>query len=395
MKGGYYAELYDGKRRRSLSLRTSDPEIALQRYGDGMKALAAKIRREHEAAKPQGKLSWLPEEVEQIKENYKDHPGIAGAEESASDVLGLPQWDGQYDSETNELKDKRAKALAEQIAGIKELTWQDLVENARTIRRRTHGKDYGKAWLKNTRTVLSTVDFKPAGLTPQRIRRWLDEQEKKGLSAVTMKNRASALQGLIERAITSGFQPQLAPNVFKQVAFGISREVEKKRHYYCPTPADYKRLFNEVLPEQPERIRLGIELMAFTGCRISGVPYLSSSTEPGWLNVPDVDGVKNGGRTPVPMDIWIRGRDTKISVHALNKVLQQVNPKLSNHGLRSGVKYLARRAGVLADVSESLLMHAQKKLEAVYGGGFYPDEALKPAAEKVWAELRQIVGEGD
>ena len=51
------------------------------------------------------------------------------------------------------------------------------------------------------------------------------------MSAVTMKNRASVLQGLIERAITSGFQPQLAPNVFKQVAFGISKEVEKKRHY--------------------------------------------------------------------------------------------------------------------------------------------------------------------
>ena len=66
MKGQFYAELYDGNRRRSLSLRTSDPEIALQRNGDGMKALAAKIRREHEAAKPQGRLAWLPEEVEKI-----------------------------------------------------------------------------------------------------------------------------------------------------------------------------------------------------------------------------------------------------------------------------------------------------------------------------------------
>ena len=61
--------------------------------------------------------------------------------------------------------------------------------------------------------------------------------------------------------------------------------------------------------------------------------------------------------------------------------------------MRSGVKYLARRAGVMADVSESLLMHAQKKLEAVYGGGFYPDEALKPAAEKIWAELASIIEE--
>ena len=373
MKGGYYAELYDGNRRRSLSLRTSDPEIALQRYGDGMKALADKIRREHQAAKPKTPLTWLPSEpatvwevpdgMEMTIENLEKH-GIE-RQTTADEVLPDEQ--------------------------LRDLTWDDLVENARTIRRRTHGKDYGKAWLKNTKTVLSTVDFRPAGLTPQRIRRWLDEQEKKGLSAVTMKNRASCLQGLVERAITSGFQPQLAPNVFKQVHFGISREVEKKRHYYCPTPEDYRKLFNEVLPEQPERIRLGIELLAFTGCRISGVPYLSSSTEPGWLDVPEVDGVKGGGRTPVPMDIWIRGRDTKISVHALNKVLRQVDPRLSNHGMRSGVKYLARRAGVMADLSESLLMHSQKKLEAVYGGGFYPDEALKPAAEKIWAMLTSII----
>ena len=279
MKGGYYAELYDGNRRRSLSLRTSDPEIALQRYGDGMKALADKIRREHQAAKPKTPLTWLPSEpatvwevpdgMEMTIENLEKH-GIE-RQTTADEVLPDEQ--------------------------LRDLTWDDLVENARTIRRRTHGKDYGKAWLKNTKTVLSTVDFRPAGLTPQRIRRWLDEQEKKGLSAVTMKNRASCLQGLVERAITSGFQPQLAPNVFKQVHFGISREVEKKRHYYCPTPEDYRKLFNEVLPEQPERIRLGIELLAFTGCRISGVPYLSSSTEPGWLDVPEVDGVKGGGRT--------------------------------------------------------------------------------------------------
>ena len=385
MKGVYFCEVYDGQRRRSLSLRTDNPEIAMQRYGDGMKALAAKIRREHEAAKPQTRLAWLPEEVEQIKETYKDSDFTA--QDIASEITGKRATDPT----TGEFLHKPTELLAEQIAGIKELTWDDLVENARTVRRRYNGKDYGKGWLKNTRTILSTVDFKPAGLTPQRIRRWLDEQEKRGMSAVTMKNRASALQGLIEKAIKYGYKPELAPNPFKEVAFGISKNVEAKGRYYCPTVDEYRFLFKKLLPEQPERIRLGIELMAFTGCRISGVPYLAQSTEPGWLDVPDVDGTKNGGRTPVPMEIWIRGRDTKISVHALNKLLRQVNPKLKNHGLRSGFKMLARRAGVMADVSESLLMHAQRKLEAVYGGGFYPDEALKPAAEKVWAELASII----
>ena len=211
------------------------------------------------------------------------------------------------------------------------------------------------------------------------------------MSAVTMKNRASALQGLIERAITSGFQPQLAPNVFKQVDFSVGKEVEQQGNYYCPTEADYQKLFNEVLPEQPERIRLGIELLAYTGCRISMAKYLSLSTDPGWLDVPDVDGTKGGGRTPVPMELWIRGRDTKISVRALNKVLKEVRPELVNHSLRSGFKMLARRAGVAAEVSESLLMHKLQQLEATYGGDRYPDEALKPAGEQIWKELDQII----
>ena len=391
MKGKYYVELYDGDRRRSLCLRTDNYELACQRYAAGLKELRKKIRAEHEAAKPQERLAWLPEEVEAIKDRYEDHPAFSHPQEIALDVLGRPQWADQYDDKTDELKDKRAQRLAEQIAGIERITWDDLVENSRTIRRRLGGKDYGKAWLKNIRTILSTVDFEPERLTPQRIRRWLDEQEKRGIGAVTMKNRASALQGLIEKAITSGFRPQLAPNPFKQVAFSVSKEVEKRGRYYCPTVEDYQKLFHEVLPEQPERIRLGIELLCFTGCRISAAPFLSTSSDPGWLDVPDVDGTKGGGRTPVPMEIWIRGRDTKISVHKLNKVLREVNPKLTNHGLRSGFKMLARRAGIAADVSESLLMHKLQKLEAVYGGDRYPDEALKPAGQKIWAELEQLL----
>ena len=70
MKGKYYAEVYDGQRRRSLSLRTDNLELALQRYGAGMKQLARKIREEHEAAKPKEKLTWLPEELDQIRAEY-------------------------------------------------------------------------------------------------------------------------------------------------------------------------------------------------------------------------------------------------------------------------------------------------------------------------------------
>ena len=35
--------------------------------------------------------------------------------------------------------------------------------------------------------------------------------------------------------------------------------------------------------------------MAFTGCRISGVPYLASTERMGWLEVPDVQKDAGGG----------------------------------------------------------------------------------------------------
>ena len=219
----------------------------------------------------------------------------------------------------------------------------------------------------------------------------MEERTKAGWSGVTLKNRASALQGLIERAITSGYKRELAPNVFKQVDFSISKELEAENNYYCPTPEDYRKLFHEVLPKQPERVAVGLELLAWTGCRIGGVRYLSSTERMGWLDVPNVSGTKGGGTTPVPPLLWNRGRDLKVSIRALNKVLKEVHPELCNHGLRSGFKMLCRRAGLDSNLSKSLMMHKLQQMEATYGGDDYPDEAKEAGAKRVWAELEKIL----
>ena len=47
MKGKYYCQLYDGRRGRSLCLRTDNYELACQRYAAGLKELRKKIRAEH------------------------------------------------------------------------------------------------------------------------------------------------------------------------------------------------------------------------------------------------------------------------------------------------------------------------------------------------------------
>ena len=388
MKGKYYCELYDGSRRRSLCLRTDNYELACQRYSDGLKELRKKIRAEHEAAKPQERLAWLPEGVGAIKDQYKGADFTP--QEIAAEVVGL-RGGSAYDDETGELKDKRAERLAEQIAGIEVLTWKDLVANAERVRQRKTGDGYSPSWHRNITTLLQYVDFEPQGLTPARIHQWMEERERAGWSGVTLKNRLSALQGLVERAITSGYKRELAPNVFKQIDFSISKELEAKNNYYCPSLDDYRKLFHEVLPKQPERVAVGIELMAWTGCRISGVRYLASSERMGWLDIPNTPGTKGGGSCPVPPLLWNRGRDLKISIRALNKVLKEVHPELCNHGLRSGFKMLARMAGTDSQLSESLLMHKLQGLEATYGGDDFPDEAKEAGAKRVWTELEKVL----
>ena len=383
MKGSWHVGCYEGSQRRSLSLRTDNYELACQRYAAGLKKLLQRIRDQQ--ATPQEKLSWLPEEVDQMKQEMA--AAEMGPQEYAARITGK----GEQNLETGELIHRPTERLAEQLAGIEEVTWEMLRVNAEKIRKRKTGKPYTPGWHRNLTTMLKTVDFKPQGLTPERIARWLDEQEARGMDSVTLKNRASALQGLIERAITSGYKRELAPNPFKQVDFGISKVKEEQRNYYCPTAADYRKLFTEVLPQQPERIAVGIELMCWTGVRVSGLPYHSSSEEMGWLNVPDVPGTKGGGRVPVPPVLWNRGRDLKISVRALNKVLKHVHPELCNHGLRSGFKMLSRMAGIDSQLGEALLMHKLQGLEAVYGGNAFPDDALKIGAKRVWTELEKVL----
>ena len=153
MKGKYYVELYDGDRRRSLCLRTDSYELACQRYAAGLKELRKKIRAEHEAAKPQERLTWLPEDIEAIRNQYEGTD--FDPQEIATLVLGIRgKPGGECDLETGELKDKRAERLAEQIAGIEVVTWNDLVANAERVRRRKTGDGYSPSWHRNITTTL-------------------------------------------------------------------------------------------------------------------------------------------------------------------------------------------------------------------------------------------------
>ena len=100
-----------------------------------MKQLARKIREEHEAAKPKEKLIWLTEELDQIRAQFP--PEHYGPQEMAEAVTGHRETD----DETGEFLHEPTKRLAEHLAGIEEVTWDMLRDNAVKIKKRKL-KDY-------------------------------------------------------------------------------------------------------------------------------------------------------------------------------------------------------------------------------------------------------------
>ena len=152
MKGSWHVGCYEGSQRRSLSLRTDNYELACQRYAAGLKKLLQRIRDQQ--AKPQEKLSWLPEEVDQMKQEMA--AAEMGPQEYAARITGK----GEQNLETGELIHRPTERLAEQLAGIEEVTWEMLRVNAEKIRKRKTGKPYTPGWHRNLTTMLKTVDFK-------------------------------------------------------------------------------------------------------------------------------------------------------------------------------------------------------------------------------------------
>ena len=130
-----------------------------------MKKLLQRIRDQQ--AQPQEKLSLLPEEVDQFKQEMV--AAEIGPQEYGARITGK----GEQNLETGELIHRPTERLAEQLAGIVEVTWEMLRVNAEKIRKRKTGKPYTPGWHRNLTTLLKTVDFKPQGLTPERIARSL------------------------------------------------------------------------------------------------------------------------------------------------------------------------------------------------------------------------------
>jgi hypothetical protein len=390
----YQVQVYDGNKRKSLSLETTDHHTACLRYEAGHKALLKRIRDEHQRASEQAEGRWSPGRIATLQKQYKEQPEL-DYQDFAADVLGVSN---QLDPATGELKDKKAEELAEMLAGQKQatVTWQELAANADKIRKRKTGKSYSAGWWKNFRFCIEQVTFSPTEATVPTINAWVDAKEEQGWSSATIKNRCSLLQGLLKKAKTSGFNRSLI-NGFLDIDFGTSVE----NNYYCPVESDYQWMTTR-LETEPRAMQIAMKVLMYSGVRVNALTQLSEMTEPGWLDLPDEDGFKGGGRVPLPMDLWNQARTLKMPAPPqLNDLIRERyetrgnkkdEGKFSNHSWRSGFKRVSRMAKLDHVLQEALLTHALKKLEKTYGGDAFPDERLLDGAEKVWKEIDRITG---
>ena len=156
INGVYQVQVYDGNKRKSLSLETTDLHTACIRYEAGHKALLKRIREMHTRASEQAEGRWTQERIATLRQKFKEHPDH-GYQDFAAEVLGVSN---EQDVETGDLLIRRAEELAEMIAGIRQptVTWMELAANAEKIRKRKTGKSYSAGWWKN---ILSCIQLVP------------------------------------------------------------------------------------------------------------------------------------------------------------------------------------------------------------------------------------------
>ena len=198
-----------------------------------MHELRLRIRSEAEAQKKQQdaiRPQWLPQQLRGDKHSYQAGNVLEPAEglKQEQDLPGenFLKWKtstiGAEELAEQTTKDPiKREQLASFVSGDRDqlpLTWEELVDNSVTVRKRKHGKDYSESWHKNVRQTIERIPFGPEEVTPVKIREFMDLLETKyDQRGATIKNRLSALQGLFTNAIKSGYRPDLAPNPFDMV----------------------------------------------------------------------------------------------------------------------------------------------------------------------------------
>lgn len=214
----------------------------------------------------------------------------------------------------------------------------------------------------------------PDALDVAGVRAYVSTLREKGLAPVTIRQRCSLLQAIVQTLVLQG---HLETNAFQRVDTAAT----SNNHIPTATPEQVKLVFQSGDP--------ALLALLFTGLRISElVTRQPQHLKDGYLDVCPVGTWRpknESSHRHAPIPDWLQLKLPTPSITMVKKLLTKACPGLSPHSLRHAFRTACREAQIPTELGEALMGHAQMGLVGTYGT--FSDAALRVAAEKAWAVL--------
>ena len=171
--GVYCVQLHLGGKRVMRSLGTRDIEIAHRRAAQAMEELEAAHK-----AKQEDETRWRDaEEFSSLLELFE----VLDPQTAAEQYTGKRA----QDDVAGAFLDKNTEALAQALLKREvPATWNDLIREVERIRRRKNLSPFSASWHRNVGIAIKQCPFELAEVTPEAIRKWIDQMQDAGLTGL-------------------------------------------------------------------------------------------------------------------------------------------------------------------------------------------------------------------
>ena len=345
-------------------------------------------------SKPEAWKLW-PAAMAKLEELYGPHAHLAKDERGnpyrVGQLVSIQEWDnsGKLAKPTQvRIEDLVSDAYLLPPEEEEGMTWDEAIEIAAARRLRRTGRPVSESWREAIRQALRYTAARPEQLTPKEVRLFIQRQEELGMAPTTIAQRSAVLSGVIQALIRTGTCPDML-NPFDRV----DTAAVSTKHHSTAQPEDYRAL-TSLMGELPEGDQLVLQLLIFTGCRVSEACEGSLQRE-GLLDLTAESGFIAKNKTsarllPLPQHLVasVEEKNSRPSPGSFRRRLNRLGlNNITPHSLRHGFKTAARLAGADELVIERYLGHAAgSRMSLVYGE--YPQELLRREAKKVWEVLQ-------
>ncbi len=386
-----YAHLKHNGKFYKESLRTTDMAIALDRYPAAMRRLKLKAQgvKPVEVIKPTDQaIDWqftqqpamvnliYPEAHSgkyKIGSNtfYKEVTRLQGPPERqviGKEISTQEYLDSAFPVETTlgEMLDPEAFVIS----------WEEALAIHIQRQGEKRGRSISQGTLKGMRYAMQDIDVAPGDVTTKDIHAYIAKLKSKGLSPLTISQRASLLQGITQTLVK---QDLIEQNPWQRVDFSA----KSKKHIREATPREIKTIVDAG--------HTALITLAFTGMRVGElVSRDKSHLKDGWLTINDTAKWRpksEGSERRLPIPKWIDVQLPTRKKSSLHNDITSLCPGLSCHGLRHAYKTAIRESQIPFDMGEFLMGHAAPGGDISSRYGSFSDEAVMSASKKVWAVI--------